>query len=87
MKLYSWNVNGLRAIIKKGAFESFINKHQPDILGLQETRALQGQAQIDLPEYTEYWNSAHKKGYSGTAIFTKIKPLSGCLRLTRKYRS
>lgn len=76
MKLYSWNVNGLRAIVKKGAFEQFIKTHKPDILGLQETRALQGQAEIDLPEYTEYWNSASKKGYSGTAIFTKIKPLS-----------
>ena len=54
----------------------FIEKHQPDILCLQETKAEKGQAIIDLPEYTEYWNSATKKGYSGTAIFTKIKPIS-----------
>ncbi len=66
----------MRAVVKKGAFEEFIKTHKPDILGLQETRAVQGQAEIDLPEYQEYWNSASKKGYSGTAIFTKIKPLS-----------
>lgn len=76
MKLYSWNVNGIRAVIKKGSFKSFIDQHQPDILCLQETKAKQGQAEIDLPEYEEIWNSAEKAGYSGTAIFTKIKPLS-----------
>jgi exodeoxyribonuclease-3 len=76
MKLYSWNVNGLRAVIRKGDFQRFIEQEQPDILCLQETKAKQGQAEIDLPEYTEYWNSADKPGYSGTAIFTKIKPLS-----------
>lgn len=76
MKLYSWNVNGIRAVIKKGALQSFVKEHQPDILCLQETKAQQGQAEIDLPEYTEYWNSAEKKGYSGTAIFSKIKPLT-----------
>lgn len=76
MKLYSWNVNGIRAVVKKGTFQQFIAEHQPDILGLQETKAEQGQAEIDLPAYTEFWNSAAKKGYSGTAVFTKIKPLS-----------
>jgi exodeoxyribonuclease III len=76
MKLYSWNVNGIRAVINKGLFQEFIKQHQPDILCLQETKAMQGQAEIDLPEYEEYWNSADKKGYSGTAIFTKTKPLS-----------
>lgn len=76
MKLYSWNVNGIRAVINKGTFQSFVQKHQPDILCLQETKAKQGQAEIDLPEYTEYWNSADKAGYSGTAIFSKIKPLT-----------
>ena len=76
MKLISWNVNGIRAVMKKGVFLPFIEKHKPDILCLQETKAQQGQAVIDLPEYIEYWNSATKKGYSGTAIFTKIKPLS-----------
>lgn len=76
MKIYSWNVNGIRAVIKKDMFVPFIEAHQPDILCLQETKAEQGQAVIDLPDYTEYWNSAEKKGYSGTAIFSKEKPLS-----------
>ena len=76
MKIYSWNVNGLRAIINKGALQDFIGEHQPDILCLQETKAKQGQAEIDLPEYEELWNSAKRPGYSGTAIFTKMKPLS-----------
>ncbi len=76
MKIYSWNVNGIRAVVKKDAFVPFIKSHQPDILCLQETKASQGQAEIDLPNYEEYWNSAEKKGYSGTAIFTKTKPLS-----------
>lgn len=76
IKLYSWNVNGIRAVINKGTFQRFIAEHQPDILCLQETKAKQGQAIIDLPDYEEYWNSADKAGYSGTAIFTKIKPLS-----------
>lgn len=75
MKLYSWNVNGIRAVVNKGAFQEFISTHQPDILGLQETKAMQGQAEINLPEYTEYWNSAEKKGYSGTAIFSKTEPV------------
>lgn len=76
IKLYSWNVNGIRAVIRKGLFVPFIEKEKPDILCLQETKAQEGQAEIDLPEYTEYWNSAKKSGYSGTAIFTKIKPIA-----------
>ncbi len=76
MKIISWNVNGIRAVHKKGLFLPFIEKHRPDILCLQETKAEQGQAEIDLPDYEEYWNSAQKKGYSGTAIFTKEKPLA-----------
>lgn len=76
LKIYSWNVNGIRAVINKGAFKSFIDKCQPDILCLQETKAKQGQAEIDLPDYEELWNSAERPGYAGTAIFTKIKPLS-----------
>ncbi|PIR47412.1 exodeoxyribonuclease III [Candidatus Uhrbacteria bacterium CG10_big_fil_rev_8_21_14_0_10_50_16] len=76
LKIISWNVNGLRAVLRKDAFLPFIKEHQPDILCLQETKAQQGQAEIDLPEYEELWNSADKKGYAGTAIFTKIKPLS-----------
>lgn len=75
MNIYSWNVNGIRAVIRKGEFEKFIQEYQPDILCLQETKAEQGQAVIDMPEYEEYWNSAAKKGYSGTAIFTKYTPL------------
>ncbi|NLA42603.1 exodeoxyribonuclease III [Candidatus Saccharibacteria bacterium] len=76
MKLFSWNVNGIRAVIRKGEFQKFIETYQPDILCLQETKAKQGQAEIDLPDYYEYWNSADKAGYSGTAIFSKVKPLN-----------
>lgn len=75
ISIYSWNVNGIRAVIKKGAWQKFLEEHGPDIICLQETKAKQGQAVIDLPEYTEYWNSADKAGYSGTAIFTKYPPL------------
>ena len=71
MKLISWNVNGIRAVVKKGDFHSLVKKEKPDVLCLQETKAERGQAEIDLSEYEEYWNSATKKGYSGTAIFVK----------------
>lgn len=74
MKIYSWNVNGLRSVVKKGALESFINSEQPEILCIQETKAKPGQAEIDFPEYLELWNSAERPGYSGTAIFTKLQP-------------
>jgi len=76
LKIYSWNVNGIRAVVRKELFVPFIQKHQPDIICLQETKAQQGQAEIDLTGYEEYWNSAEKKGYSGTAIFSKVKPLA-----------
>ena len=76
MKIISWNVNGIRAVVRKDLFLPFINEHKPDILCLQETKAEQHQSVIDLPDYTEYWNSAEKKGYSGTAIFSKTKPLA-----------
>lgn len=76
MKIYSWNVNGIRAVLKKGLFQPFLASHQPDILCLQETKAERGQIEIDLPGYHEYWNSAVKKGYSGTAIFSKREPLN-----------
>ena len=76
MKLFSWNVNGIRAVVKKGALQDFIKQCDPDVVCLQETKAERGQAEIDLPQYTEYWNSAEKKGYSGTAIFTKTEPLT-----------
>ena len=77
MKLISWNVNGLRAVLKKD-FAQWVNKESPDILCLQETKARQ--EQVDLPaefdHYHQYWNSAQKPGYSGTLILTKEKPLS-----------
>lgn len=76
MKVYSWNVNGIRAVLKKGLLQPFMDAHQPDILCLQETKAERGQVEIDLPGYHEYWNSAVKKGYSGTAIFSKREPLA-----------
>ena len=71
MKLVSWNVNGIRAVVKKGTFQEFVKDHKPDIICLQETKAERGQAELDLPNYEEYWNSATKKGYSGTAVFVK----------------
>jgi exodeoxyribonuclease-3 len=76
MKLYSWNVNGIRAVLKKGQFQPFLEAHKPDVLCLQETKAERGQLEIDLPGYHEYWNSALTKGYSGTAIFSRQKPLA-----------
>ncbi|MEP7103297.1 MAG: exodeoxyribonuclease III [Candidatus Dojkabacteria bacterium] len=74
LKIISWNVNGIRAAIKKG-FLDYVKQENPDIICLQEIKAMQGQAEVDLPEYTEYWNSAQKKGYSGTAIFSKEKAI------------
>lgn len=75
LKIISWNVNGIRACLKKG-FEDYVREENPDIICIQETKAQEGQAVINLPEYTQYWNSAIRKGYSGTAIFTKKKPKS-----------
>jgi exodeoxyribonuclease-3 len=75
VKIYSWNVNGIRAVIRKGDFQTFMAAHQPDILCLQETKAKEGQAKPDLPDYREYWHTADKAGYSGTAIFTRTEPL------------
>jgi exodeoxyribonuclease-3 len=75
MKIVSWNVNGIRAVHKKGLFVPFIEEVKPDILCLQETKAQEHQSEIDLPGYTEYWNSAEKAGYSGTAIFSKEEAL------------
>ncbi len=74
MKIYSWNVNGIRAVHKKGLLQQFVAEHQPDVLCLQETKAMQDQIEVDLPQYEEYWCSAERKGYSGTAIFTKTTP-------------
>ncbi|EKZ0268412.1 exodeoxyribonuclease III [Listeria monocytogenes] len=75
MKLISWNVNGLRAAVKKGFLEYF-EEADADIFCLQETKLQEGQIELDLPAYKDYWNYAVKKGYSGTAIFTKVEPLS-----------
>jgi len=75
MKLFSWNVNGIRAVLNKGAFQKFIDEYDPDILCLQETKASRDQVEIDLPQYHEHFFSAIKKGYSGTAIFSKIPAL------------
>lgn len=76
MKIYSWNVNGLRGILRKGLFQSFIAEHEPDVLCLQETKAEREQVEVDLAGYHEYWNSAVRKGYAGTALFSKAKPVS-----------
>ena len=75
MKLISWNVNGLRACLGKG-FMDFFNQADADVVCLQETKMQEGQAVLELPGYSQYWNSAVKKGYSGTAVFTRIPPLS-----------
>ncbi len=75
MKFVSWNVNGLRAVMGKGFMDSF-NELDADIFCLQETKLQEGQIDLDLPGYTQYWNYAEKKGYSGTAVFTKRKPLN-----------
>ncbi len=74
MKLISWNVNGLRACLTKG-FLDFFNQEKADIFCVQETKMQEGQAEVSLEGYYQYWNSADKKGYSGTAIFTKHKPI------------
>lgn len=75
MKLISWNVNGIRAIVGKGFLDYFKNV-DADLFSIQETKLQQGQITLDLPNYYQYWNYAEKKGYSGTAIFTKQEPLS-----------
>ena len=74
MRFISWNVNGLRAVQKKG-FEDIVCELDADIVALQETKLQEGQATLDLPQYREYWSYAEKKGYSGTAVFTKEQPL------------
>lgn len=74
MKLISWNVNGIRACLTKG-FEEFFRKIDADIFCIQETKCQEGQVELKFEGYKSYWNSAEKKGYSGTAIFTKKKPI------------
>lgn len=75
MKLVSWNVNGIRACLSKG-FLDFFSSADADIFCIQETKVQQGQVQLDLKGYYQYWNYAVKKGYSGTALFTRRKPVS-----------
>jgi len=75
MKLVSWNVNGIRACVQKG-FLDFFNEADADIFCIQESKMQAGQLELDLPGYYQYWNYAEKKGYSGTAIFTKKEPLN-----------
>lgn len=75
IKMISWNVNGLRACVGKG-FLDFFKETDADIFCLQETKLQQGQIDLDLPGYHQYWNYAEKKGYSGTAMFTKEEPVS-----------
>ena len=75
MKMISWNVNGIRACVTKGFMDIF-NEMDADIFCLQETKLQEGQINLELEGYYQYWNYAVKKGYSGTAIFTKKKPLS-----------
>nr|WP_309100890.1 exodeoxyribonuclease III [Fredinandcohnia onubensis] len=75
MKLVSWNVNGIRACVKKG-FLDYFHEMDADIFCVQETKLQEGQIELDLEGYHQYWNYALKKGYSGTAVFSKVKPLS-----------
>ena len=75
MRMISWNVNGLRAVLKKG-FEDIVCQFDADVVALQETKLQAGQATLDLPQYREFWSYAEKKGYSGTALFSKEEPLS-----------
>jgi exodeoxyribonuclease III len=74
MKLVSWNVNGIRACVKKG-FMEFFTEEEADIFCIQESKLQEGQIELDLDGYHQYWNYAEKKGYSGTAVFTKEKPI------------
>ena len=78
MRFISWNVNGLRACMQKG-FMDFFHESNADFFCLQETKLQEGQIELNLPDYTQHWNYAQKKGYSGTAIFSKTTPLSSSL--------
>ena len=75
MKLISWNVNGIRAIVGKG-FLDYLKNVDADLFSIQETKLQQGQITLDLPNYYQYWNYAEKKGYSGVAVFSKKEPIS-----------
>ena len=83
MRIVSWNVNGIRAVERKGLFAPFLASLQPDVVCLQETKAEQSEVNCDREGFTEHWHSARKKGYSGTAILTKSNPLTATLGLPR----
>src|SRR4051812_46035875 len=75
-KLFSWNVNGIRAVMRKNELLPFIEREKPDVLCIQELKGTKEQAKLELPEgYNEFWYPADKPGYSGTALFTKLTPL------------
>src|SRR5690554_3987275 len=84
MKIVTWNVNGLRAAMKKG-FKDFFDEMDADIFAIQETKMQEDQKDFDFPGYYEYWSNAIKKGYSGTLIYTKKQPLNVTLGIDNKY--
>ncbi len=75
IKIYSWNVNGVRAVNKKGLWDPFIAQHKPDILGVQEIKAKTDQIEVDIDGYDAFWYPAERPGYSGTGILSKLKIL------------
>lgn len=75
ISIYSWNVNGIRAVLKKNLFLPFIEEHKPDILGLQEIKAKEDQVEINLDNYKMFWYPAEKPGYSGTAVLSRPEPI------------
>lgn len=85
MKIYSWNVNGIRAVDKKGTLAEFIQKQSPDIICFQEVKAHETQLDLEFPEYEKFWNSGDRKGYAGTAIWSKIKPTRTLYDLPESY--
>lgn len=90
MKIYSWNVNGVRAVEKKALLEPFLKQHEPDIFCIQETKAQEEQVadyfSEKYPEYEQFWHSAERKGYSSTAIFTKIPPIEALLGIPEEIK-
>ena len=84
MKMISWNVNGLRAVVKKELFYENMLPLDADVICLQETKMQKGQCDIDMPGYTEVFNSADRKGYSGTAVFSRVPPESALTNTTMK---
>jgi len=87
LKLASWNVNGIRSVLRKDALKPFLDEVAPDVLCLQETKAQPGDVVIEAPGYEVFWNSADKKGYSGTALLSKVKPLAVTLGFSDEVRS